>query len=177
MNLIKKYTAILCLFFVLPTVSFAQDIGLTVSQFAKRVNANLASMESPFRMSESLKIQTGEVNDVASYQFSNNFSVVITIDKKTHKVKSLMTNVLPIADGGDQNLIMFFSNSALLSAFDGKNSMKTVGKKFITLTTEAITEWGKSKKDIEKSFVFNGKQYGISISQYTGIMSFAEIEE
>lgn len=177
MNLIKKYGVILCAFFMLPTLAFAQDIGLTVSQFAKRVNTNLASMDAPFRISESLKIQTGEVNDVASYQFSDNFSVVITVDKKTHKVKSLITNVVPIADGGDQNLIMFFSNSALLSAFDGKNSMKTVGKKFITLTTEAITEWGKSKKDIQKSFILNGKKYSISISQYMGIMSFAEIED
>ncbi|KKB00573.1 hypothetical protein [Avibacterium paragallinarum] len=177
MNSIKKYTVILCLFFVLPTLSFAQDIGLTVSQFAKRVNTNLASIESPFRLNESLKIEKGSVNDVASYQFSDNFSVVITVDKKTHKVKGVMTNVLPRANGGNQNLIMFFSNSALLSAFDSKNAMKTVGKKFINLTTEAITEWSESKKDVMKSFIMNGKKYGISINSYTGVMSFAEIEE
>ncbi|POY46144.1 hypothetical protein [Avibacterium paragallinarum] len=77
MNLIKKYTTILCLFFVLPAASFAQDIGLTVSQFAKRVNTNLASIDSPFRLNEPLKIEAGKVNDVAGYQFSDNFSVLI----------------------------------------------------------------------------------------------------
>ncbi|WP_223810378.1 hypothetical protein, partial [Avibacterium paragallinarum] len=60
---------------------------------------------------------------------------------------------------------------------DSKNAMKTVGKKFINLTTEAITEWSESKKDVMKSFIMNGKKYGISINSYTGVMSFAEIEE
>ncbi|WP_223810417.1 hypothetical protein, partial [Avibacterium paragallinarum] len=60
---------------------------------------------------------------------------------------------------------------------DSKNAMKTVGKKFINLTTEAITEWSESKKDVMKSFIMNGKKYSISVSSYTGVMSSAGIEE
>lgn len=177
MKYLKKITVSLFLLIMILPVSFAQDIGLTVSQFAKRANANLASMQSPYKMNTNLKVDPGKVNDVAGYQFSDHFSVIITVDKKTQKVKGISTIIDPTANGGDENLIMFFSNAALLSAFDGKNSMKTVGKKAITATTEAITEWSKNRSDVIKTFVFNGKKYGISVSQTTGIMSFAEFEE
>ncbi|MGY6090264.1 hypothetical protein [Avibacterium paragallinarum] len=154
-----------------------QTLDLNITQFTTRLNKVLKNAQSPFKMTKKPKVTEGEVNDIVQYMFNDNFGVIITLDKSTHKVKSLMTIVTPVADNSEVNLLMLFSNGAVLSAFEGENEIKTLGKQIIELTMSAMKEYGNTKQDISKDFIYNGKKYGISISSYTGIMSFAQFNE
>lgn len=154
-----------------------KTLELNINEFSTRVNKALKNAQSPFKITRTINVDEGSVNDTAKYMFSDNFGIIITLEKGTHKVKSLMTIITPSPNNSDENLVMLFSNAAVLSAFEGENEIKTLGKKIMDMTTSAMTEYSSTKKDISKKFVFNGKEYGISVSSYTGIMSFANFED
>ncbi|WP_116743807.1 hypothetical protein [Actinobacillus suis] len=154
-----------------------QTLDLNANQLAQRINAALVEMGSPYKMAKNIKVEKGAVNDTASYQFSENFGVVMTIDKKTQKVMSILTIVTPKSEGGDENMVMLFSNAAVLSAFEGKNQLKTVGKKFMEMLSSTMNDYGKTNKDQKQEFIFNGKKYSVSVSSYTGVMSSAGFAE
>lgn len=154
-----------------------QTLELNINQFVTRLNKSLANAQSPFKITNKPKITEGAVNDVVQHMFTDNFVLIITLDKSTHKVKSLMTIISPSADNSNENLVMLFSNAAVLSAFEGDNEIKTLGKRLVNLTTTVMTEYGNTKKDIVKNIIYNGKKYTISVSQYTGIMSSAGFDE
>ncbi|MCT8722091.1 hypothetical protein QA317_04370 [Glaesserella parasuis] len=154
-----------------------QTLDINANQLAQRINAALVEMGSPYKMAKKIKVEKGAVNDTATYNFSDNFAVVMTIDKKTQKVMSILTIVTPKSEGGDENMVMLFSNAAVLSAFEGKNQLKTVGKKFMEMLSSAMNDYGKTKEDQKQEFIFNGKKYSVSISSYTGVMSSAGFAE
>lgn len=154
-----------------------QTIGINIKQFSQRVNATLAEISSPYKMGAKLKIEKGKVEDVASYQFSENFGVIVSIDKKTQNVISLLTIITPEANNAERNMVMMFSNAAVLSAFEGKNQLKTVGKQVMETTSNVMQQYDKDKKDTSDYFIFNGKKYSVGVSSYTGIMSSAGFVE
>ncbi|OOF88046.1 hypothetical protein BKG93_00125 [Rodentibacter ratti] len=145
-------------------VKQVQTLGLELKKFSTRIDKALKNAQSPFKMEKNPKVTEGEVNDVANYMFSDNFGVIITLDKKTHKVKSIMTIVTPSPNNSDENLVMLFSNAAVLSAFEGENEIKVLGKKIMELTMSAMTEYDKTKKDTSKKMIWNGKKYGLLAS-------------
>lgn len=153
-----------------------QTIGINIKQFAQRVNSNLKEIDSPYRMPNKPKIEANDRYDMVFYSFSENFSVAITLEKKTHNVISIVTGMNPNANA-KENLMMFFSNSALLSAYEGKNKMKVVGKKFILMMNEALEELQKTGKSVTRSFIHNGKKYEIGFLKKVGVMSSASFDE
>lgn len=155
----------------------AQTIGININRFSQRVNVALADIGSPYKMGTKLKTEKGKVDDIVSYQFSKNFGVIVSIDKKTQNVVSLLTIITPEANKADSNMIMMFSNAAVLSAFEGKNQLKTVGKQIMETTSNVMQKYSTNKKDTSDSFIFNGKKYRVSVSSYTGIMSSAGFVE
>ena len=150
-----------------------QTLDINANQLAQRINSALSEIESPYKMSKKLKVEKGAVNDTTSYQFSKEFAVVITIDKKTQKVMSMITILTPKSEGGDENMVMLFSDAAVLSAFEGKGQIKTVGKRIMDALMKTMTAYGETKQDQKDDFIFNGKKYSVSVSSYTGVMMTA----
>lgn len=150
-----------------------QTLDINANQLAQRINSALSEIGSPYKMSKKLKVEKGAVNDTTSYQFSKEFAVVMTIDKKTQKVMSMITILTPKSEGGDENMVMLFSDAAVLSAFEGKGQIKTVGKRIMDALMKTMTAYGETKQDQKDDFIFNGKKYSVSVSSYTGVMMTA----
>lgn len=150
-----------------------QTLDINANQLAQRINSALSEIGSPYKMPKKIKVEKGEVNDTASYQFSKDFAIVITIDKKTQKVMSMITILTPKSEGGDENMVMLFSDAAVLSAFEGKGQIKTVGKRVMDALMKTMTAYGETKQDQKDDFIFNGKKYSVSVSSYTGVMMTA----
>lgn len=150
-----------------------QTLDINANQLAQRINYALSEIGSPYKMPKKIKVEKGEVNDTASYQFSKDFAIVITIDKKTQKVMSMITILTPKSEGGDENMVMLFSDAAVLSAFEGKGQIKTVGKRVMDALMKTMTAYGETKQDQKDDFIFNGKKYSVSVSSYTGVMMTA----
>lgn len=148
----------------------AHDIGMNLSQFSQIVNANFKEMSSPFKMPKKPKIEKNDNYDLMSYSFSNNFAMNITLQKKTHNIISIVTIITPSQNTKD-NLVMLFSNSALLSAAEGKGGMKTAGKKFIQTQTALSEQFTTEQKSVSDSFIYNGKKYEVGFINGVGIMS------
>lgn len=154
-----------------------QTLDLDVKKFSSRIGRALKNAQSPYKMTKNPKITDGEVNDVVNYMFTERFGLIITLDKKTHKVKSIMTVVTPSPTNTDENILMVLSNSAVLSAFEGDNEIKTLGKKIMELTMSVMTEYSEKHQDVSKTIIWNGKKYGVSASKYTGIISSANFAD
>ncbi|OBX86862.1 hypothetical protein A9501_02630 [Haemophilus sp. CCUG 66565] len=154
-----------------------QTLDLDVKKFSSRIGRALKNAQSPYKMTKNPKITDGEVNDVVNYMFTERFGLIITLDKKTHKVKSMMTVVTPSPTNTDENILMVLSNSAVLSAFEGDNEIKTLGKKIMELTMSVMTEYSEKHQDVSKTIIWNGKKYGVSASKYTGIISSANFAD
>lgn len=152
----------------------AKDLGIGVKQFTQRVNANLTSINSPYQLGSNLKVEKGEVNDIVNFQFSDNFFVMMTLNKKNQNLISVMTMVVPNTGDAQGNLEMFFANAAVITAFEGKGGMKKLGEKFLKMTSQTMSKWADTHKDASNKFIVNGKKYGLTVSSYTGVMSFAE---
>lgn len=150
-----------------------QTLDINANQLAQRINSALSEIGSPYKMPKKLKVEKGAVNDTTSYQFSKEFAVVMTIDKKTQKVMSMITILTPKSEGGDENMVMLFSDAAVLSAFEGKGQIKTVGKRVMDALMKTMTAYGETKQDQKDDFIFNGKKYSVSVSSYTGVMMTA----
>ena len=150
-----------------------QTLDINANQLAQRINSALSEIGSPYKMSKKLKVEKGAVNDTTSYQFSKEFAVVMTIDKKTQKVMSMITILTPKSEGGVENMVMLFSDAAVLSAFEGKGQIKTVGKRIMDALMKTMTAYGETKQDQKDDFIFNGKKYSVSVSSYTGVMMTA----
>nr|DAK30765.1 MAG TPA: hypothetical protein [Caudoviricetes sp.] len=150
-----------------------QTLDINANQLAQRINSALSEIGSPYKMPKKLKVEKGAVNDTTSYQFSKEFAVVMTIDKKTQKVMSMITILTPKSEGGDENMVMLFSDAAVLSAFEGKGQIKTVGKRIMDALMKTMTAYGETKQDQKDDFIFNGKKYSVSVSSYTGVMMTA----
>lgn len=150
-----------------------QTLDINANQLAQRINSALSEIGSPYKMPKKLKVEKGAVNDTTSYQFSKEFAVVMTIDKKTQKVMSMITILTPKSEGGDENMVMLFSDTAVLSAFEGKGQIKTVGKRIMDALMKTMTAYGETKQDQKDDFIFNGKKYSVSVSSYTGVMMTA----
>ena len=150
-----------------------QTLDINANQLAQRINSALSEIGSPYKMSKKLKVEKGAVNDTTSYQFSKEFAVVMTIDKKTQKVMSMITILTPKSEGGDENMVMLFSDAAVLSAFEGKGQIKTVGKRIMDALMKTMTAYGETKQDQKDDFIFHGKKYSVSVSSYTGVMMTA----
>lgn len=148
----------------------AHDIGMNLSQFSQIVNTNFKEMSSPFKMPKKPKFEKNDNYDLMSYSFSNNFAMNITLQKKTHNIISVVTIITPSQNTTD-NLVMLFSNSALLSAAEGKGGMKTAGKKFIQTQTALSEQFTTEQKNVSDSFIYNGKKYEVGFINGVGIMS------
>lgn len=154
-----------------------QTLDINANQLAQRINSALSEIGSPYKMPKKLKVEKGAVNDTTSYQFSKEFAVVMTIDKKTQKVMNMITILTPKSEGGDENMVMLFSDAAVLSAFEGKGQIKTVGKRVMDVLMKTMTAYGETKQDQKDDFIFNGKKYSVSVSSYTGVMMTAGFAE
>lgn len=130
-----------------------QTLDLDVKKFSSRIGRALKNAQSPYKMTKNPKITDGEVNDVVNYMFTERFGLIITLDKKTHKVKSMMTVVTPSPTNTDENILMVLSNSAVLSAFEGDNEIKTLGKKIMELTMSVMTEYSEKHQDVSKTII------------------------
>lgn len=64
-------------------------------------------------------------------------------------------------------------HAAVIAAFDGKDGMKTVGTRYIKITTKAVDEFAE-KDQAQQDFILNGKKYGISMTKGVGIMGYAQ---
>lgn len=148
----------------------AHDIGMNFSQFSQIVNANFKEIGSPFKMPKKPKFERNDDYDLMSYSFSNNFAINITLQKKTHNIIRIITILTPTQNTKD-NLVMLFSNSALLSAAEGRGGMKTAGKKFIQTQTALSEQFATDKKSASDSFIYNGKKYEVGFINGIGIMS------
>ncbi|MDY3123671.1 MAG: hypothetical protein SOW21_04690 [[Actinobacillus] rossii] len=171
-KLLVKFTSTLFVLLVLCGIAQAKEATLTIKQYAQQVNANLAKSESDYRMPTELTISEGEVNNTAQYMFSDTLGVTLMLDKKTNNVKSLMT-VVGVSEDGNQTLRDLMYHAAVIAAYDGKNAMKTVGGRYIKITTQAVEEFGQTGSS-QKSFILNGKKYGISMTKGIGIIGYAE---
>ena len=148
----------------------AHDIGMNLSQFSQIVNTNFKEMKTPFKMPKKPKFLNNVNYYLMSYSFSNNFAMNITLQKKTHNIISVVTIITPSQNTTD-NLVMLFSNSALLSAAEGKGGMKTAGKKFIQTQTALSEQFTTEQKSVSDSFIYNGKKYEVGFINGVGIMS------
>lgn len=153
-----------------------KTIGINASQLAKRMNAALSEIKSPYKMVEKPNIERGSVNDVVKYLFSEKFSVVITIDKKTQNVIGLMTIITP-SSNRDENLMLAASDAAVISAFEGKGQLKTVGKRTIDALNKALSAYAETHQDQKESFILNDKKYTVNISSSLGMITYAELAD
>lgn len=153
-----------------------KTIGINATQLAKRMNAALSEIKSPYKMAEKPNIERGSVNDVVKYLFSEKFSTVITIDKKTQNVIGLMTIITPSSDR-DENLVLTASNAAVISAFEGKGQLKTVGKRTIDILNKALSAYAETHQDQKESFILNDKKYTVNVSSSLGILTYAELAD
>ncbi|QIW15835.1 hypothetical protein A4G20_05570 [Pasteurellaceae bacterium RH1A] len=168
---VAKFISVLFVAFAF-SMAYAKESPLTIKQFAQQVNANLAKSDSDYRMPTELTINEGEVNNTAQYMFSDTLGVTLVLDKKTSNVKSLMT-ALSVSDDGNQTLRDLMYHATIIAAYAGKNGMKTVGGRYIKITSQAVEEFGQTG-EAQKSFVLNGKKYGITMIQGVGIIGYAE---
>lgn len=169
---ILKFASMLFVAVAMLNNAYAKASVLTIKQFSERANANLVKSGADYRMPSELKIDDGEVNNTAQYMFSDTLGITFVLDKKTNNVKSLMT-VVGVSDDGNQTLRDLMYHAAVITAFEGKNAMKTVGGRYIKMTAEAVEEFG-TTGDTKKSFILNGKKYGISMTKGVGIIGYAE---
>lgn len=153
-----------------------KTIGINAAQLAKRMNAALSEIKSPYKMVEKPNIERGSVNDVVKYLFSEKFSVVITIDKKTQNVIGLMTIITP-SSNRDENLMLAASDAAVISAFEGKGQLKTVGKRTIDALNKALSAYAETHQDQKESFILNDKKYTVNVSSSLGMITYAELAD
>lgn len=153
-----------------------KTIGINVTQLAKRMNDALSEIKSPYKMVEKPNIERGSVNDVVKYLFSEKFSVVITIDKKTQNVIGLMTIITP-SSNRDENLMLAASDAAVISAFEGKGQLKTVGKRTIDALNKALSAYAETHQDQKESFILNDKKYTVNVSSSLGMITYAELAD
>lgn len=169
---ILKFASMLFVALAILNNAYAKESTLTIKQFAERANANLVKSESDYRMPTELQISEGEVNNTAQYMFSDTLGVTLMLDKSSNNIKSLMT-VVGVSDDGTQTLKDLMYHAAIIAAFGGKDAMKTVGKRYIKITGEAVEEFGKTGNS-QKSFILNGTKYGIAMTKGVGIIGYAE---
>lgn len=153
-----------------------KTIGINATQLAKRMNDALSEIKSPYKMVEKPNIERGSVNDVVKYLFSEKFSVVITIDKKTQNVIGLMTIITP-SSNRDENLMLAASDAAVISAFEGKGQLKTVGKRTIDALNKALSAYAETHQDQKESFILNDKKYTVNVSSSLGMITYAELAD
>lgn len=155
----------------------ARTIGIDVTQLAKRMNAALTEIKSPYKMEVKPKIQQGNVNDVVNYQFSEKFSVVITIDKKTKNVISVTSIITPSTQNNAENMAMVAADAAIISAFEGNGQLKTVGKRTIEILNKTLAAYAQTKQDQTERFIHNGKKYTVNVSSTLGMLTSAELAD
>lgn len=170
----KLLTSIAAVFMalVMCNAAYAKNAGLTIKQFAEQANINLSKSDSDYRMPTELEISNGEVNNTAQYMFSDTLGVTFTLDKKTNNIKSVLT-LVGVSEDGNQTLRDLMYHAAVIAAFDGKDGMKTVGTRYIKITTKAVDEFAE-KDQTQQDFILNGKKYGISMTKGVGIMGYAQ---
>lgn len=140
------------------------------------MNAALLEIKSHYKMAEKPKVQKGNVNDVVNYQFSEKFSVVITIDKKTQNVIGITSIITPTKDR-NENMAMVAADAAIISAFEGNGQLKTVGKRTIEILNKTLTAYAQTKQDQTERFTHNGKKYTVNVSSTLGMLTSAELAD
>ncbi|MCI4239369.1 hypothetical protein [Dickeya dianthicola] len=95
---------------------------ITPQEFAKRMNANLAKFESPFKLK--VVIKSGSVNDTFNYMFNDRLAIVGTVSKSNGKLAGV---ILMLSGDGttESGLHVFAIATSAYSALLGKNELGT----------------------------------------------------
>lgn len=90
---------------------------LTANQFNKKLNAELKESSKTFKFNLSKKpnITYGDVNDVAQINLSETTALVVTLNKKNKKIKSVMA--IFASPNGDGALGFLFLEAVLMKIF------------------------------------------------------------
>ena len=153
-------------------IAVKQDplLNLSLDDYIKQLNATFAKAGSEHKVSKNLKIDAGKVNDTANFTLSDNVSAVLSLRKDTRELQSVLAIWLPKPDKSD-NITDLLAISAIASAVDGSDSMKSVGGKVIQKISALMEKWSKDQENAHTDeFVLNNVTYTINVSSVTGVM-------
>lgn len=152
------------------TVEQEPLLNLSLDDYIKQLNATFANAGSVHKVSKNLKIDSGSVNDTATLSLSDNVSAVMSLRKGTRELQSVLAIWVPKPNKSD-NLTDLIAISALASAADGSDSMKSVGGKVIQKISALMEKWSKDQDESHSDeFVLNNIAYKINVNSTTGVM-------
>ena len=152
------------------------EFDFDFSTLRSRINADLKSMESPYRISANIRPSGDEnsVNLMATASFSDNLSLLVAVTPDTKNVNGITVLYAPSPNRAE-NLRNATTAAILLAAADGDDGNKVVGSKILDMFTGAITEFADngSSGSAKRKFIFNNIEYGILVAEGMPIMMFA----
>ncbi len=126
-----------------------KTIGITPKQYAERVNANLASLNKPYRV-DGAAVETGEVNDILSANLGPYASLVATVSKRSGEV--IDVTLIGAGDGKPlSGLDIMMMASATLAAAAPSADYKEVFKKLPSMLDGGSEVYGNVKLSVKKS--------------------------
>ena len=133
------------------------EFDFDFSTLRSRINADLKSMESPYRISANIRPSGDEnsVNLMATASFSDNLSLLVAVTPDTKNVNSITVLYAP-SQNKAENLRNAATAAILLASADGDDGNKVVGGKILDMFTGAITEFADngSTDSVKRKFVF-----------------------
>ena len=147
-------------------------LNLTLDDYISQLNATFKKIDSGHKVSKNIKIDSGEVKDTVSISFNDNVSALLSLRKGSRKIQSIMAIWIPNANRSEaDNLKDMLALSAIASAVDGNDSLKTVGANVLKTAAAQINKWAKDKDEsYSDEFIFNNIKYSINVSSITGVI-------
>ena len=145
--------------------SIPGTLGMTPNEFTTRFNNSSTEFKADLRIS-SLKVETGSLQDVFQYSFTDRLAIMGSVNKADGTVRDVM-----IIGQGDEtsksalNIVM--SMGILIAAVNPELSANERGNilKDLGLLGDNI-----DLKNLDKSTIRNGRKYHVSASDKIGIM-------
>lgn len=139
-------------------------LGFTSAEFKDRFNKAATELGSDLQISN-LTVQPGSVQDSFEYQFTNNLGIIGAINKADGSVRDIVLD--GSGDGTVQSVMnIIVSMGIVIAAVDPSLSPSDRGD---ILKTLGIGDSNADLSNLSRNTVRNGKKYGLTCSQATGI--------
>lgn len=126
-----------------------KTIGLTPKQYAERVNANLASLNKPYRV-DGAAVETGEKMDVLTANLGPYASLVASVSKRSGEIIDVA--LIGAGDGKPvSGLEVMMMASATLAAAAPSADYKEVFKKLPSMLDGSTEVYGNVKMSVSQS--------------------------
>lgn len=144
------------------------DGKFNLATVIKKINKKFgnSSLKIPTDLKPEPSDNARDVNEVALFKISEDFVLMIKINKETKRVNGLSTIIKPNMEGGELEAALTI-NALILSSLDTSGS-SSVSKRFAEETVKGVSEFSKTKGDYSTSYELNGLKYSLSISKQLG---------